>query len=171
MFSGINTYVMAGLALVIVIISGLSYWYFTYSQREMGILRENAARLEQAVQTQTATIQALEQHARAQAQNLMTLQTDLSGAETTRRNLESRLRRANIQVMARTQAVELERRINQDTVEAFADLERITSSSSSSARPSAAARNSGSTEAVRAAPATSTTTGQPPPRPPVRSSP
>ena len=177
---------MMGMLLTILLMAGAGYWYFSYSQREIGVLRENAAKLEQAVQTQQQAIQAMEQHAQAQAQNMLTLQTDLAGADSTRRSLEGRLRRANIQLMARTNAGDLERRINQATTEVFTDLERITTSQSVSGAtapprraeaPTDISTNTRSTNTATATAnesantAVNTANDQPPPRPPVRRSP
>ena len=163
MFSGVTTYVIAGLALVIVIISGLGYWYFTYSQREIGILKENAARLEQAIQTQTETIQAQQAAHERTNREVVNLQSRLGAAETNRRETESRLRRANLESQARLRRLETEQRINQDTQDMFTQIERITGATT--VRPTPPPVTSTNTR-----PQSNPRPGpQPAPRPPVRS--
>lgn len=155
MLSGITTYIMGGLLLTILLMAGGGYWYFSYSQREIGVLRENAARLEQAVQTQQQAIQAYQQSQARTNQEVLALQQRLSGAERTRRDLEVRLRRQNLESEARVRRHTTEQQINQTFQEQMRAFEQL----------------SGHTSTI---PATSTAPpthahAQPPPRPPVRS--
>jgi biopolymer transport protein ExbB/TolQ len=163
MFSSVTTYVIAGLVIVIMIMGGLSYWYFTYSQEQIGILRENAAKLEQAVQTQTETIRAQQAAHERTNREVVNLQTRLGVAESNRRETESRLRRANLEAQARTSRIQTEQRINQDIQDAFTQFERITGATTPSVRPNTPTPSiSPSVNSNRSDP-------QPAPRPPIRS--
>lgn len=149
MFSGIQTkIILAQVALLLIVLAG-GYWYWTWSQNRIQTLVAQTTQLQSAVNTQQQTIQTLERHARDTAERMNQLQTDLAGADTRRRDLESRIRRLNLQSMGRSDAADLERRINEQTQEVFTDLERVTTPG---ARP-------------RTNPATPVT-----PRPPVRES-
>lgn len=153
MFNGITTYVILTLVIMIMGITGIGYWYFSHSQREIAVLRQNAARLEQAVQTQQQTIQAHEQAQARTNQQVLDLQTRLSGAERTRRDMELRLRRQNLEAEARVRRAQTEAQINQNFQDQMRSFEQL----------------SGHVPVT-----TSTTTSsdpQPPPRPPVRRSP
>lgn len=154
MFNGITTYVILTLVIMIIGMAGIGYWYFSYSQREIAVLRQNTVRLEQAVQTQQQTIQAHEQAQARTNQQVLDLQARLSGAERTRRDMELRLRRQNLEAEARVRRSQTEAQINQTFQEQMRSFEQL----------------SGHTPVT-----TSTTTPssdpQPPPRPPVRRSP
>jgi uncharacterized membrane-anchored protein YhcB (DUF1043 family) len=153
MFSSIGSklVLVMGVIIFMLLVSGAAYW--SYSQRKIERLTADNATLLSAVSTQQLTIQTLEQHASRTAGLLETLQTDLNQAERTRRELELRLRRLNLQMMARTDAADLERRINSATQQVFRDLETITGA------------GAGTTPQPPASPQTT----NPPPRPPQRS--
>lgn len=152
-FSSVAHYVIMGLIVVIIMLSAGSYWYFSYSQEQISVLTANSVKLEQAVKTQERVIQ--EQLAAQERTNreVIDLQTRLSGAERTRRELEVRLRRQNLESSARTRRAETEQEINlmfQEQLRAFETLSGTVASNPN---------------------ATSATPNQPPPRPPVRRSP
>lgn len=160
MLGGITSYVWAGLLLIILLMAGTGYWYFSYSQREIGVLRENAARLEQAVQTQQQTIQAQQQAHERSNQEVLQLQSRLSGAERTRRDLEVRLRQQNLEAQARVRRQDTERDVNtqmQSQLQAFERLSGFVSTT-----PAAPPSNTQSRASA------TTSDPQPPPRPPVR---
>lgn len=155
MFSSIQSYVIMGLVIMLVMVSGASYWYFSHSQQQMGTLRENTAKLEQAVQSQQHTIQAQQDAHERSNQLVMQLQNRLSHAERGRRDLEVRLRQQNLEAGARTRRQEIERDINTLMQGQWQTFERLT----------------GLTPASPPVPASTPHTQadvQPPPRPPVR---
>ena len=145
---------------IIIMLLGTGVAYWSYSQRKIEDLTTQNAALTQAVNSQHQTIHQLQQHAGRTATMMEQLQTDLSQAERGRRDLEVRLRRMNLQVMARTDAADLERRINTATQEVFRDLEQITGGAP--VAPTSQATPRTTTPAPTTVPA-------PPPRPPVRS--
>lgn len=143
---------------IMLLVVGVAYW--SYSQNQIAQLTTQNAQLTSAVNSQHETIRHLEQHAGRTAMLMENLQSDLNQAERGRRELESRLRRLNLQVMARTDAVDLERRINSATQQVFRDLEQITGGGApvTTTQPP-----------VMSEPVPRTSTQNPPPRPPVRS--
>lgn len=143
---------------IILIMLGAGVAYWSYSQNKIENLITQNATLTSAVGAQHVTIQQLQQHAGRTASLMEQLQTDLSQAERGRRDLEVRLRRMNLQVMARTDAADLERRINTATQQVFRDLEQITGG--------APAATTGQTTPTN----TPTTVPAPSARPPIRSS-
>jgi Tfp pilus assembly protein PilO len=157
MFSGISWKIIMIQTVLMLLLVGTGYWYWSWSQNRIQSLAAATQQLTTAVQTQDTTIRTLEAHARDQAVRMHELQTDLATADRGRRELEARLRRANLQLMARTDAADLERRINQATQQVFGDLERITTP--------------GATRTPPASTSTTPSARQPPPRPPVRNSP
>jgi biopolymer transport protein ExbB/TolQ len=162
MFSSITSYILMGMLLTILLMAGGGYWYFSYSQREIGQLRENTARLEQAVKTQQQAIQAYEQaHARTN-QEVLALQQRLSGAERTRRDLEVRLRRQNLEAEARVRRQDTEAQINETFQAQMRSLEQLSGLTAPSVPPASA-------QTLVNVPTQSDP--QPPPRPPQRRSP
>lgn len=115
--------------IVISVLIGIGYFYYSHSQLTIHNLTEANTKLEIAVRTNEETIK--EQSAAIQRQNTAqtTLQESLNASELARRNLEIRLRRANLEALARANAVDIERRINQETDKIFRDIEQITSKS------------------------------------------
>lgn len=113
------------LIVILLMVAG-GYAYFRYSQGVIATLHENNARLETAVKTQEETIAAQQAAAVRQNEQTLILQQNLGSSETVRRDLEARLRRANLEAMARANSADLERRMNSATERAFRDIEVIT---------------------------------------------
>jgi biopolymer transport protein ExbB/TolQ len=157
MFRSITSYVMSGLMVTILILLGVGYWYFTYSQQQMGQLREHAAQLEQAVQTQQHTIHTYQQAQARTNQEVLALQQRLNRAESTRRDLELRLRRQNLEAEARVRRQDTERIMNMTLQEQMRAFEQLSA-------PASVNVNTGSQVANTDAHT------QPQPRPPVRRS-
>lgn len=164
MFAGISSKLMLIQAVVIVLLLGMGYWYYNHSQYRIQQLSEDKAKLETAVQLQTETIVA--QQAAAQRQNTesFNLQQNMQQAEITRRELEQRLRRMDLQMRARTNAMDLEQQVNRDISQAFRDIENLTQSRN---------RTTPVTTLTPARPTTASNASnvQPPPSPPVRGAP
>lgn len=116
------------LLVVIVLMGGASYAYFRYSQAEIAQLHENIAKLETAVRVQEETIKAQQEAARKQNAAMLGLQQDVMHAESQRRELEIKLRRHDLEAMARSRSGELEQKMNQATIRAFRDIEVLTGS-------------------------------------------
>lgn len=162
MFAGINTYLIVGLVIIIACMAGGGYLYFSHAQAQIAQLSEDKARLETAVQLQEQTIAAQQEAAARQNQQMFALQQSMAQAEGTRRELEARLRRADLQNRARANSAETESRINRATVQAFRDIELLTQPQD---RPRSTAPAANNTTPAAAQPSGAV---QPPPRPPVR---
>ena len=159
------------LVVALVIVMGSSAAYFRWSQGRINDLVADNSKLTVAIKVQESTINTLQQSAERQAGEIFSLQQNVAAAEQERRTLEGKLRKLNLQMMARNNAAELESRINQATARAFGDIETLTRSGNPPPQQSSAPRGEPST------PATSSTASasvpppegsQPPPRPPVR---
>lgn len=114
------------LIIIIFLMGGASLAYFKYSQSIIAGLHEDKAKLQAAVQTQEATISAMQDMSRRQNEATVSLQQRLADSDSNRRNLEAQLRRVNIETMARNNSADLERRINQATDRAFRDIVALT---------------------------------------------
>ena len=166
---------MMGMLLTILLMAGAGYWYFSYSQREIGVLRENAAKLELAVQTQQQTIQAQQEAHERSNQEVLNLQNRVNGAERTRRDLEVRLRQQNLEAQARVRRQDTERDVNtqmQSQLQAFERLSGFMGTTPATTAPSTTPSSTPTTTAptnTRSRSAAPTASDpQPPPRPPVR---
>ena len=175
MLGGISSYIMMGMLLTILLMAGAGYWYFSYSQREIGVLRENAAKLEQAVQTQQQTIQAQQEAHERSNQEVLNLQSRLSGAERTRRDLEVRLRQQNLEAQARVRRQDTERDVNAQMQSQLQAFERLSgfmgatpAATAPSTTPSSTPTTTASTNTRSGSSAPTASDPQPPPRPPVR---
>lgn len=114
------------LLVVIVLMGGASYAYFRYSQAEIATLHENIAKLETAVRIQEETIKAQQEAAKKQNAAMLGLQQDVMQAESQRRDLEIKLRKHDLEALARSRSGELEQKMNQATIRAFRDIEVLT---------------------------------------------
>lgn len=148
MLSSITAKIAIGLLLIIVVMGIGGYAYFRHTQSVISTLTANNARLESAVREQEATIAAQAAAALRQNEQSTLLQQNLAEAETKRRTLESRLRRLNIEALARSNAAQAQEQVNNEAMQIFRELESIT-----------APRNR----------QVQTNSPQPAPRPPVRS--
>ena len=81
------------LLIVIMVMAGGFYLYYKDSQKKIAILTENAAKAELAVETQKATISAMEKNMNKQAALVGDLTSKLSDAESGYKKLASKLRR------------------------------------------------------------------------------
>ncbi len=79
------------LLIVIAVMAGGFYLYYTDSQKKIAILTENAAKAELAVQTQKAAISAMEENMNKQAQLVGDLTSKLSDAESGYKKLAYKL--------------------------------------------------------------------------------
>ena len=108
------------------VIAGLFYWYFTYSQGQIKILQENNAKLTMTIQTQDITIKAQEEFTQKQNKNILELQTGLETATSEKNELTQKLFRIDLDKHARKNPVATEKAINTATVKAFKEIETLT---------------------------------------------
>jgi len=112
--------------LILGIIVGAFYWYFSYSQSEINTLEQTTAKLTQAVQIQQQAMQDQITFQSQQNQNLADLQTQLQAANDAKSALEAEFLNTDIDVAARANAQALENKMNADTAAALRQLEALT---------------------------------------------
>ena len=119
---------LAGIMTILLIAgAGLFYWYYTSTQERIGVLRENQARLEVAVQTSEASVKILNQEtARLNALN-SDLQTELQKSEKYGDELRATLRRHDLTDLAERRPGLIEKRMQDATNELWDDLRNVTS--------------------------------------------
>lgn len=118
------------IGIVLLVVSGLFYWYYDHSQTTIRQLEANNAKLELSIKEQKDTINALQQHAINQAQQVVELQTNLNAANEYRSTLEKLLREHDLTALARSKPGLIENRMNAATVKLWDDLEALTGSAS-----------------------------------------
>lgn len=114
------------MSIILLVVGGLFYWYFDHSQKTIRQLEANVAKLELAINEQADTINALEQHAEDQAQQVVELQTNLNAANNYRATLEKLLREHDLTALARSRPGLIENRMNAATTRLWDDLEALT---------------------------------------------
>lgn len=118
------------MGIILLVVGGLFYWYFDQSQKTIRQLEANNAKLELSIKEQTDTINALETHAKDQAQQVVELQTDLNAANNYRATLEKLLREHDLTALARSKPGLIENRMNAATAKLWDDLEALTGTTS-----------------------------------------
>lgn len=104
---------------------GAKYYYDT-TQNTIAALRDNNAKLEIANETNTATINQLNNDARlAEAENAE-LQASLQAAEAYKDELVQKLQKHDLSRLSVRKPGLIERRINDGTAQVFDDLENLT---------------------------------------------
>lgn len=127
MFSTIQSYIMAGLGIALVVICGLFYWYFDHSQDKIAILNQNQAKLEGAVAQQKDFIEDLQRQAEKQNKSIIQLNKDQILAEKEKEGLLATLRKHNLEALAKAKPGLVEERINDATRKRFREIENDTS--------------------------------------------
>lgn len=115
----------AMLAAIAVLLGGF-YWYFHWSQKQLATLRENNAALTVTVDEQKQAITALQTFQRRQNVNLVELQQDLADSEASRRSLEEKFLKHDLEYLARNKPGLIEQRINAATIDVFRQIEQET---------------------------------------------
>lgn len=114
------------IGIILLVISGLFYWYYDHSQKTIRQLEANNAKLEVSINEQKNTIDALQKHALNQAQQVVELQTNLNAANDYRATLEKLLREHDLTALARSKPGLIENRMNAATAKIWDDLEALT---------------------------------------------
>lgn len=117
------------LIIVLGILGGVGYgamWYYKDTQARIATLRENNAKLEVAIQTSEASIDALQQTMEQIAEANKNLQNQLQKAEQYGDELQSKLRRHNLTALALKKPALLEGKMNGATANLWRDLEKDT---------------------------------------------
>lgn len=114
---------------IIAMLAGGGYWYFKWSQSELATLRENAAKLELAVEQQKKTITDLQNFQKRQNQDIRNLQDKLVETESYRKSLEDKFLKHDLEYLAREKPKLIEDRINSATSKILDQIEADTTTS------------------------------------------
>jgi hypothetical protein len=113
-FSGVTSYIIAGLVVLLVALGVVGYLYFEHSQSQMQILAANVAKLTVANQEDQTTITAQANFAKSQATQITSLQQLEQQSQSAYNALEAKLRSENITQAGQSNAPALETQINSD---------------------------------------------------------
>ena len=120
---------LAGMLLIVIfVMSGIGYWYYTDTQERMAILQENNAKLEIAVATNEQAIESLQaDYAAAAAENA---RLNEAYAEIRRQNsrLSSKLADMDLGLLAAEKPESIERAVNRGTSNANRCFELLSGS-------------------------------------------
>lgn len=115
--------IMAG---VMALMLGSFYLYFKWSQNEIATLVANNAKLEMAVQEQKRTIEEMVAFQKRQAKDLVDLQKGLNESRAYGNQLEEKLAKHDLEMLARKKPGLIEKRINDATRKVFDQIESDT---------------------------------------------
>ena len=123
---GIGMKLAGIMALILMVVLGLGYWYYEDTQARLALLMENNAKLTVAVKTNEETIAVMKDHEIQQAAQITELQTGLNQATQERKDLESKFRERDLAALGRSDAKLLEAKMNKATQSVFDDLQIAT---------------------------------------------
>jgi hypothetical protein len=118
--------VIAGLLIVILVMSGGFYLYYQNTQSRLATLHENQAKLELSVKMQSYTIERQKEFLEMQQEYSKQLQRGLAEAEANRGRLEEIFRKHDLDALSRAKPGLIEKRVNDATRRVFRDLETQT---------------------------------------------
>jgi len=116
----------AVMAMLMVAMGGAFSWYYNDTQERIGILRENNAKLETAIQISEESIKMLQQDMAKFQELNQQLQADLQQAEAYGDDLRSKLREHNLTALALKKPGLLEGKMNGATAKLWRELEQDT---------------------------------------------
>ena len=114
------------LVFMLLSLSGLGYWYYQDTQERMGILRENNAKLEIAVETNQETIDNMVEENIINQERIDNLTENLRDAEQYNSELRRLFQEHNLTLLAEKKPGLIEKRINDATDEVFDSIMRST---------------------------------------------
>jgi hypothetical protein len=106
------------MAVMMLMLCGAFYWYYNDSQQRMAILNENNAKLNVAVQTNEATIGALQRDYAAANQQLTKVNEEFAAARAQNRVLADKLAKHDLGVLGSSKPGLVERVINNASTKA-----------------------------------------------------
>ena len=123
------------MALVLALVLGAFYWYYSNTQERIGVLRENNARLEISVETSEESLKTM-QSAMSQINDLnRNLQADLQRAEAYGDDLRAKLREHNLTALAIKKPELLEGKMNGATANLWREIMSSTGNDNSKPLP------------------------------------
>lgn len=111
------------------------YWYFNWSQEKIAILTANNAKLELAVQEQKKTIETMLAFQKKQIEDIRALQDDLNETTRYKDELEEKLAKHDLEMLARKKPGLIEKRMNDATKAIFDQIESETGASRQVKKP------------------------------------
>lgn len=117
--------IMGVMGVVLAVLLGGFYWYYTDSQDRLATLQANAAKLETAVQLQTDTINSLQSSYKRAATEIMSVNSALSEARTQNSELQLKLSKHDLGMLALTKPGLVQRTVNIATANASRCLELL----------------------------------------------
>ena len=113
-------------ALILALMAGAFYWYFTYSQNKISVLEQNTAKLTQALQIQTQALDDQVAFQKQQNLDLADLQQKLQDATTAKEKIVSEFFNTDLNALARSNSKALETQMNLTTNQTIRDIEKLT---------------------------------------------
>ena len=118
----VRLYIALGILLFMSSAAYGAYYYYTDTQERLAALQQNNAKLETALETSEASINALQAQAEQTAQLTAQLQTQLQQAEQYGDNLRKRLRQLDLNADALANPKDLEGRMNGATAKLWREI-------------------------------------------------
>jgi hypothetical protein len=128
-FSSLEGKIIAALAVVILLLGGLGYWYFSYSQSQISTLTSNNAKLQTSISVDEKTIAAETAFEKIQSNQISSLQQAEQTASTAAQTVASKvIAPATITQGAQTSTDvnTLQTQLNQESTQIFEDLQATT---------------------------------------------
>lgn len=104
--------------MIIIVMGGIGYWYYTDTQKRMTTLIENNAKLEIAVQTNEAAIKQMEADYAAAQQELTKINEAYAEIRRQNNRLSSKLADMDLGLIAAEKPDSIQRAVNRGTVNA-----------------------------------------------------
>jgi chromosome segregation ATPase len=106
------------LAVVIVVMGGIGYWYYNDTQGRMAILQENNAKLETAVALNEAAIDQMQADFASQQTELNRINQEYAAIRRENNRLANKLANIDLSLLAAEKPTSIERAVNRGTVNA-----------------------------------------------------
>ena len=110
---------LAGILLVVIIVmGGIGYWYYTDTQSRMAILQDNNAKLNIAVQTNEAALESLQADYATAQNEISSLNAAYTSIRRQNQRLADKLQEIDLTAAAIANAESIERAVNRGTLNA-----------------------------------------------------
>ena len=110
---------LAGILLVVIMVmGGIGYWYYTDTQSRMAILQDNNAKLNIAVQTNEAALESLQADYATAQNEISSLNAAYTSIRRQNQRLADKLQEIDLTAAAIANAESIERAVNRGTLNA-----------------------------------------------------
>ena len=110
---------LAGILLVVIMVmGGIGYWYYTDTQARMAILQDNNAKLNIAVQTNEAALESLQADYATAQNEISSLNAAYTSIRRQNQRLADKLQEIDLTAAAIANAESIERAVNRGTLNA-----------------------------------------------------